>query len=278
MSSLEHRVAVLESQMRAIGAAASTTPDPPFAWLEATLYRPRPTPLMPGLDRLSVLYGSDLWPRAMRDHSEPHEETIRERAREFRGRDRVCLDIEHWPTNDPDRPERTTASLAKLLQVLAWWREENPGTRIGYYGIVPEVSPNEARDGAGGWRMETVRRRNDALTSLVDAVDDLYPVLYTIVEPRERDLFNRYLGVKIGEGRRVAQGKPIIPFVWPDYHRGLVPKFAGQQLPADWWEEQIALIREHADGVVVWSEPGTAFEADAPWVGVLQRYIHNESN
>ena len=242
---------------------------PAFRWLDATLYRDRPAPALPGTQRLRIMYGSDLWPAGEDDHSEPHEATIRELAARHADHKRTCIDIEHWGIDRAD----PSAGLAKFERLLRWWREENKTTRVGIYNVAPILSPDEARDGPDGWRMAEVRRRNDALAPLIAEVDDLYPVLYQIVAPQERGLWGRYVRLKLEMARGLAGGRPVLPLVWPQYHAGLLPDLAGQDVDAGLWAATLDAAQDLADGAVLWSEPGKAWDPDAAWWADVQRRI-----
>ena len=258
--------------------AEPVEPAPPareFTFFNALLHRDMPAEVrsMEEFPRLRVFYGSEMW-GPNQDESQPIERNFRRLAFQAKaqGLDLVCLDIEHWNL-DSDNHEAVAANVDKFLQILAWMRDESPGLKIGFYGLVPNMTPDDARFDHDDPRQVEERDRNDRLQELTDAVDVLFPVMYTVVPPDQIGLWRRYVPAKIREARRIGNGKPVYVFVWYEYHDALVPELAGTPVEAGFWREQLDMIQADADGIVVWGGYKRSWDPDATWWTELRSRI-----
>lgn len=238
-----------------------------FTFFNALLHRDMPAEVrtMEGFPRLRVVYGSEMW-GPDQDESEPIERNFRRIAfqAQAQGLNLICLDIEHWNL-DSNNHEAVMENVDKFLRILSWMRDESPGLKIGFYGLVPNMTPDDARFDHDDPRQVEERDRNDRLQVLTDAVDVLFPVMYTVVPPDQIGLWRRYVPAKIREARRIANGKPVYVFVWYEYHDALLPELAGVPVEASFWREQLDMIQADADGVVVWGGYRRNWHPDAEW-------------
>ncbi|HWL71732.1 MAG TPA: hypothetical protein VNS22_25595, partial [Geminicoccus sp.] len=98
------------------------------------------------------------------------------------------------------------------------------------------------------------------------------PSLYTITE--NRDQWVTFAKANIAEARKY--GKPVIPFVWPQYHDTMLGK-GTEYLPIKFWELQLNTIYELSDGIAIWGSVKKgggwdAWDAKKDWWGFTKNY------
>jgi len=89
---------------------------------------------------------------------------------------------------------------------------------------------------------------NDVVAPLVDSVDALFPSLYTFYDDQKR--LGDIRAANVAEARRLAKGKPVYAFISMTYHDSS-PTLAGQLIPRDYWQRQLRVLNQVADGVVI---------------------------
>jgi hypothetical protein len=120
----------------------------------------------------------------------------------------------------------------------------------------------------GHQHWETWRRRNDRLERLAEHVDVIYPSLYTFYENVEG--WKRYAKANIDEARQY--GKPVIPFIWPQYHNSN-RTLRGKLVDGGYWRTQLDLVHRHTDGVVIWGGWQAQWDEDAGWWQETKAFI-----
>ncbi len=117
---------------------------------------------------------------------------------------------------------------------------------------------------------------------LVPEVDALCPALYTYYGgTTEAELdqsiaqWQTFALETIAEARRIAPDKPVYTFVWPQYHSG--GTYSDYRLLEDrYWRAQLELVRDHADGVILWggwdftTNRQAVFNPNASWYQIYQ--------
>lgn len=88
----------------------------------------------------------------------------------------------------------------------------------------------------------------DPAAGLIGAVDALTPSLYDFYEGDDTE---GYVHEMIAEARRLANGRPVYPFIWPVYHNSNA-KVGGQTIPLDEWRAHVRRVLRQADGCVLW--------------------------
>jgi hypothetical protein len=127
---------------------------------------------------------------------------------------------------------------------------------VGYYGTVPTRNywaPVKKDAGA----LATWRGDNNRLAPLAQAVDTVYPSLYTFYD--DVPGWTTYALANIEEARQY--GKPVYPFLWPQYHQSRKP------IAGDFWRLQLDTVFKNADGLVIWTPArgGAKWNPDTPW-------------
>jgi hypothetical protein len=167
------------------------------------------------------------------------------------------FDLEEWTLYG--QPADAAARIQRHLQVAEIARETTPGLKFGFYGVVP-TSPYwpillNKTDMIAAWRAMNRRSR-----AIADKVDYLFPSLYTFYnDPRGWETNARAV---LKEARQL--GKPVYPFLWPEFHDSNAQlKF--QQIPAEFWRRELEVCRECADGLVLWGGFKEPWDEEAPW-------------
>jgi hypothetical protein len=228
-----------------------------FEALNAMRFRDMPEFTSLGLKDVRVVYTSELWPKKV-SKVEPNLDFIATKAipriRADRP-DRIIIDIEHWPLAEVD-DAKAKRNIDRYMSVIDTFRQHMPETKVGYYGTVPTRNywAPVKKDTAA---IATWRNDNKRLAPLAEALDTIYPSLYTFYD--DVPGWTTYALANIEEARQY--GKPIYPFLWPQYHRSRKP------IAGDFWRLQLDTVFKNADGVVIWTPArgGPKWDPDTPW-------------
>lgn len=241
-----------------------------FRVYSALFYKNQPDLEQFGLK--SLLVTGNIWPNN-KAADEPDESTVRNFARQLiaQGKDKVCIDIEHWPMyppgTTPEVPGGVEVTTDKFLKVADWMHSEAPGVSIGFYAYPPirdYWTPGYfySKDPA---TLARWRERNDLLSRLAEKVDIIFPSLYTFYDlapPGSLDGWKKYAIANIEEAKQY--GKPVYPIIWPQYHDSN-KTVGGNHIPGPSWREQLETILDHADGVVIWGGWQLEWNPNAEW-------------
>jgi hypothetical protein len=165
-------------------------------------------------------------------------------------------------------------------------RSTNPNAKVGLYSMVPlgdfwvpnmYAYANRLAPTNSWWAAELPQATSDYkawmaasayLTPLAQKVDYIFPSLYTYYDPYSNGTdqdWQTFADQQIQAAR--MYGKPVYPFLWPEYHpSGSYSDY--RYLPTDYWTNEIQYVQSHADGVVVWGWSGYQHESwndQAPW-------------
>ncbi|MEI2429615.1 hypothetical protein RDV84_20960 [Lysobacter yananisis] len=163
----------------------------------------------------------------------------------------LVLDFEH--INLAKDPQLSATNLDKLQTLARWAREAAPGRQIGYYGFPGSIDKNDPARGK----------------QLAESVDLFFPSLYTVDDDRDR--WRRRLDNMVAAARKLDASKPVLPFVWPQYH-DKTPR-DGEFVASDYWKFQLDQLHRAADGAVIWSKRVSGGERD--WVPVTRSFIQS---
>jgi hypothetical protein len=225
-----------------------------FKVFDGTLYTNKPDMKAFGISPIRIVYPTDMWQDFKNDAGLPDQIKIRDLVNKVRESGSiVIIDIEHWPVTvrNHDGSINTYTvlndSVLKYKQVLSLFRMYAPELRLGYYGHPPVMDYWRTIDDDGK-KSEWIKE-NDRLQTLADFVDILFPSLYTA--NADRDGWVKYAKAQIAEARRLAKGKPVYVFLWPQYHDAN-PVLGLEFIAADYWKLQLDTARQYADGIVIW--------------------------
>lgn len=261
--------------MPCIGEAEPVSEQKQFIVFDGLLYANKPDFAKYGIQPLSIIYpgqfGNDWFKTPTRL---PEKDAVQQVSRQAQAKaGHAAIDIEHWPLHGDG--QEVGRSILKFLTVLGWFKEAAPGLNVGFYGAPPirdywRVMKGPLSKEWGAWKQE-----NDALRSLADAVDTLYPSLYTFYSDQEA--WVRFARAQIEEARRYGKGKPVYVFLWPQYHNSN-RTLAGTHLPADYWQLELETARQYADGIILWGGWGNNnrpanWDDDAAWWKVTKDFM-----
>jgi hypothetical protein len=195
---------------------------------------------------LSIVYPQDLWGVGNQRDLPSNDVIARAVKKRAAGREWVVFDIESWPLDGDEAS--ASASIRKFRAVLEAARKADPDARFGIYGEIPRTDYAASTSPQGSPRYLAWQQRNDRVRELVDSVDALFPSLYT--QFRDPAQWRRHAEEEVREARRVASGKPVYPFIWPEYHPA--SKLFGQEIDSQFWGTQLVTLCRVADGAVIW--------------------------
>jgi len=203
-----------------------------------------------GLITSNILYESAADKRAVAAGQLPDEASIKMRiAQQNQHPGPLVLDFEDlYLTGSP----ATAAYHLRVLSLLATWAHAAaPGKAIGFYGLLNHTD-------------QVYVSLAQQLTPIEDA---FFPSMYTFNDNRTG--WRRRLLDDMRVAKQIAPGKPILPYIWPQYHEG-TPK-ALQYLDASFWRFQLRTLRRYVPGAVIWS--GTGPNGSDGWVSATSRFM-----
>ena len=172
----------------------------------------------------------------------------------------IQIDIESWIGRTEKGRQKARSLYLSTIQEL---KSGLAGYRLGYYRIVPYWAHWDINKNSG--ILKSWLEENAARQPIADAVDVLYPSLYTYhSDPEEWEAVAQKV---IKKAREMARGKPVIPFLWPRFHPSSDIGGDGMiYLSSSYWRRQLEFVYLHADGVVIWNDGRTEpWSDDMPW-------------
>lgn len=179
----------------------------------------------------------------------------------------IVLDIEHWPVTDP-------ASVDKHVRLLEQAKRLSHGNSVGQWQVAPynlqlgkflASRGDESHPDVIAW--EAI---NTQYQPVADVADALYPSLYT-----HTDNFTDWADhatFMVNKAKKMANGKPVRPFVCPQYMPTGYTTTPKAFLSGEYWSRQLNhLYNLQVEGVVIWGFYGTQMStSDEWWVETLK--------
>ena len=181
------------------------------------------------------------------------------------------IDIESWDVHTLN-DEEANRNINKYILVIDTLRNERPDLKFGYYGVLPNrdyFAPitNDPK------KLLEWKHINQRLTRLSKHVDVICPSLYTFFN--DVSGWKKYAAENIKRAREY--GKPVYPFIWPQYHDSSSFLLKGKFLPESFWYEELKLVYSMSDGVIIWGgvKDGVQMEWDenAIWWNITKNFI-----
>jgi hypothetical protein len=180
----------------------------------------------------------------------------------------LVLDQEDWPVQGTNPV--VGASVNKYLTLLSRVRYVGFQGPIGYYGAPPIRDYWRAIDLPNSQPYRAWQSENDLLQPLADVVDVFFPSIYTFYD--DQDGWTRYAIANLSEARRLARGKPVYAFIWPQFHNS--NKTLGLKLiPGKFWALQLQTVAQYADGVVIWGGWQLLWNEQAEWWQATRQFM-----
>jgi hypothetical protein len=240
-----------------------------FMMFETLRYKNKPDLLDYCLEPMKIWYGNAFWPDGTPSKKDldlglPNRDLVEEVAGRALDYGPITLfDIEHWPLEDEAYVE---TAVENYLTVTDWVKQASPAEqKFGFYGMVPIRDYHRALDGPDHPDYREWQAENDRISAFADAVDILFPSLYTFYNEPEDWLV--YAKAQIDESRRLAPDKPVIGFIWPVYHQSN-KWLGGDPIEPEFWRLQLDFLHEHADGLIIWTHSAVKsvdFADVPPW-------------
>ncbi|MCI0562824.1 MAG: hypothetical protein MN733_30450 [Nitrososphaera sp.] len=186
-------------------------------------------------------------------------------------REFVQLDIEAWKGQTILEQYSISRRYEDTILRLKSWL---PGRKVGYYGVAPvwahwDLASHSSK--RSEWLTLNAIRNRVAVAS-----DVLYPSLYTYHGDPEK--WASIARLVLQQARAMANGKPVIPFLWPRFHPSSDAGGGGAiYLPPAYWRKQLDLVFELADGFVIWNDDSReAWDDDAEWWEATKVFIQEK--
>jgi hypothetical protein len=245
-------------------AAQSLPGHETFGLYDSLLFIGKPDLSPYGFKRSRTVYQNELWPPKA-DYTIPNEAAVRSKARAVLAEGvttavPVILDVEQYSVDvrldiSHINPDTSTvdANIRKLEQIISWFRDEAPTLKVGFYDVAAPVIPLPVtgQHPANDTEWAISEKATSHLIPFVTHVDALYPSLYTFTtDPANWVALARRI---ISGTKRIAAGKPVRPFIWPQYHDVMRGPLALTYIDYDYWMLQLTTIRDAGvSGIVFW--------------------------
>ena len=226
--------------------------------------------------RSRTVYQNELWP-SKADYTTPNEAAVRSKADAVLADGvtaavPVILDVELYSVDvrlDPSHINPDTsivdANILKLEQIIGWFKDEAPTLKVGFYDVpLIDGFPVTGHQPANDTELAIWKMANSYVIPFVTHVDALYPSLYTSdTDPAKWvALAHRSLS----EAKSIGPGKPVRPFIWPQYHDVMRSPLAGTYIDYDYWMLQLTTIRDAgASGIIFWGGYQTQWDDTQDW-------------
>ena len=202
-----------------------------------------------GLGGCNIVYAGHVWPGAEKSPAYgtlPAEAAYKGAVRaQTKVAGPVVLDFEKLALSG--QPEVAQAHFELFMTLVRWTHEAVPGHPVGFYGhgLFPEAPGKE-------YAAQAAR--------LAASVDAFFPSMYTF--DTNRDAWRKKAEGLVLAAHRIAPGKPVYFYVWPQFHGGTHAVLSGDQ-----WAFELDAARDvGANGVVLWSGTRTPpWDDAAPW-------------
>jgi hypothetical protein len=258
------------SAHRLVTVAPPTAPQAKFRVFDATLYNAKPDLGQFGLTPIRVAYPSSLWPGKSADMQNVPTAAVVQKISSSASQvnDIAVVDIEQWPVvGDAATVAR---SIGKYQQTLQMFQQDAPSLQLGYYATAPIRDYWNAIAGPRSAKYVAWQQENDAVAPIAQQADALFPSLYTFYTDQVG--WQKYAIANIAEARRIAPGKPVYVFLWPQYDAGTGAQ-GGDYLPDAYWKMELETAKQYADGVVIWGGWTETWDDNASWWLETQEFI-----
>jgi hypothetical protein len=230
-----------------------------FKVMEATLYADKPDMRALGIQTIKLVEPPRWWHGVANDGKSLKEATVRATNPLVGETSPVLIDLElALAGNSPE----IVANRQRYLDVIQWMREGGFKSPLSFYGSLPVRDYWRSLKSPGSPDYKAWQAENDALRPIAAQVTALYPSLYTFYADPQG--WVKYARANIAEARRIGGGKPVYPFIWPQFHNS--NKSLGYQyIDGTFWSSQLRTLHDQADGLVIWGGWDFTNNRHAPW-------------
>ena len=238
-------------------------------------FKNMPNPYRHGLKKITVIYADQMWADRVKRNVLDENFLLKKYKGNTKQGDNsiICLDIEHWPYRRVSA-KKFNESLNLYIETLDLFREIFPNSKIGFFEFSP-TSYYPLYDQFAGMGVVNKKllynweKEQDRLKPLTDKVDLFFPQLYSRW-PNNPDGWESCARIVLEKSREIANGKPVIPFVWPQYWNDSEAIIAGE-----YWKRILEVLYQFSDSAVFWSIYKTApeWDGDFEWWLETKRFL-----
>jgi len=246
----------------AIASAQTPHPASTFPVFDGTMYLEKPNLGPTGLRPIAIIYTTFLWSNEAERSDIPQSNVIRALALQASLSPGIAvIDIENWPvTGDP---MQVASSIQKYQRTIQLFKQFAPSLKVGYYGIAPIRNYWDAIGPRNAPKYKAWQDANDKQAEVSKFADVIFPSLYTFYN--DPDKWRLFAEAQIREARRIAPGKSVYAFLWPEFEHGSNDAAIGNYLPGAYWRMELETARQIADGIVIWGGFHETWNENAPW-------------
>ena len=248
----------------------ATAPQAKFVVFDGSLYQAKPSSEQLGMKPITVLYQAAMWPGGSGNpQSVPDADVVRALAlKASQSTGIAVVDIEQWQvTGDP---ATVAQSIDKYQQTLQIFQQAAPSLQVGYYSVAPIRDYWSPIDGTQSSNYLAWQQQNNTVAPIAQQANALFPSAYTFYTDQAG--WQKYAIAQIAEARRIAPGKPVYLFLWPQYDNGSGAQ-GGDYLSDDYWKMELETARQYADGVVIWGGWNQTWDSNASWWLETQEFM-----
>jgi hypothetical protein len=247
-----------------------TAPHAKFVVFDATLYKAKPDLGQFGLAPITFAYPSSIWPGKSADMQNVPAAAVVQKiaARASQSTGIAVVDMEQWPLVGD--PAMVAQSIDKYQQTLQMFQQDAPSLQVGYYAVAPTRDYWDVMAGPQSAKFLAWQRQNDAVIPIAQQADAVFLSLHTFYIDQVG--WQTYAIADIAEARRIAPGKPVYLFLWPQYDSGTGAK-GGDYLPDAYWKMELETAKQYADGVVIWGGWAETWDDNASWWLETQQFM-----
>jgi hypothetical protein len=253
-----------------VTAPPATAPQAHFVVFDGTLYQGKPSAAQLGMKPITVLYQASMWPGKSDDpQSVPDADVVRALAlKASQSGGMAVVDIEQWQVTGDSAT--VAQSVDKYQQTLQMFQQAAPSLQVGYYSVAPIRDYWSPIDGSQSSNYVAWQQQNNAVAPIAQEANALFPSAYTFYTDQVG--WQKYATAQIAEARRIAPGKPVYLFLWPQYDNGKGAQ-GGDYLSDDYWKMELETARKYADGVVIWGGWTQTWDSNASWWLETQQFM-----
>lgn len=239
-----------------------------FPVFDATLFTNKPDLTTAGLQKITLV-DPDRWLSPGQTRGQiPADSSIKSALHTSMTSAVLVLDSEDWPLQGTSGAigEATNNYLTLLSRV----RQTGVQGLVGYYGAPPIRDYWRAIGLPSSQNYLAWQAENNLLQPLANAVDVLFPSIYTFYNDQAG--WTKYAIANLSEARRLAGGKPVYAFIWPQFHDS--NKTLGlQPIPGEFWALQLRTVAQYSDGVVIWGGWKVKWDEQAEWWQATRQFM-----